>query len=81
MNLFKYRHFKNDIIIWAVRWYTKYGISYRDLEKMLEERGVRVDHSTINRWVIFYAPKLAFFNESGRNSPSKIDKGYLVGDG
>ena len=58
MNLFKRRHFKNDIIIWAVRWYCKYGISYRDLEQMLEERGIKVDHSTINRWVIFYAPKL-----------------------
>ncbi len=59
MNLFKHRHFTNDIIIWAVRWYCKYGISYRELEEMLEERGVEIDHSTINRWVIFYAPKLA----------------------
>jgi transposase-like protein len=59
MNIFKRRHFNNDIIIWAIRWYCKYGISYRDLEEMLEERGLRVDHSTINRWVIFYAPKLA----------------------
>ena len=39
MNLFKNRHFKYDIIIWAVRWYYKYGISYRDLEEMLIERG------------------------------------------
>ncbi len=41
MNIFKHRHFKYDIIIWAVRWYCKYGISYRDLEEMLEERGVK----------------------------------------
>ena len=34
MNLFKHRHFKYDIIIWAVRWYCKYGISYCDLEEM-----------------------------------------------
>ena len=59
MNLFKHRQFKKYIIIWAVRWYLKYGVSYRDLEQMLEERGVKVDHSTINRWVIFYASKLA----------------------
>jgi len=38
MNLFKHRHFKHDIISWAVRWYCKYGISYRDLEEMLTER-------------------------------------------
>ncbi len=59
MTLFKHRHFTNHIIISAVRWYCKYGISYRELEEMLEERGVDVDHSTINRWVLFYAPKLA----------------------
>ena len=54
MTLFKHRHFTNHIIISAVRWYCKYGISYRELEEMLEERGVDVDHSTINRWVLFY---------------------------
>jgi transposase-like protein len=58
MNIFKRRHFKYDIIIWAVRWYCKYGISYRDLEEMLTERGVSVDHSTIYRWVQYYAPKI-----------------------
>lgn len=58
MNLFKGRHFKYDIIIWAVRWYCKYGISYRDLEEMLRERGVEVDHCTIYRWVQYYAPRL-----------------------
>jgi transposase-like protein len=58
VNIFKRRHFKYDIIIWAVRWYCKYGISYRDLEEMLLERGVEVDHSTIYRWVQYYAPKI-----------------------
>jgi IS6 family transposase len=58
MNLFKGRHFKYEIIIWAVRWYCKYGISYRDLEEMAVERGLKLDHSTIYRWVIFYAPKI-----------------------
>ena len=41
-----------------MRWYCKYGISYRDLEEMLLERGVEVDHSTIYRWVQYYAPRL-----------------------
>lgn len=47
MNPFKGRHFQRDIILWAVRWYCKYGISYRELQEMLAERGVNVDHSTI----------------------------------
>ncbi len=47
MNPFKGRHFQRDIILWAVRWYCKYGISYRELQEMLAERGVNVDHSTM----------------------------------
>ena len=39
MNPFKGRHFQRDIILWAVRWYCKYGISYRELQEMLAERG------------------------------------------
>ncbi|OCA07153.1 transposase [Acinetobacter pittii] len=45
------RHFQGEIILWAVRWYCKYGISYRELQEMLAERGVNVDHTTIYRWV------------------------------
>ena len=41
MNPFKGRHFQRDIILWAVRWYCKYGISYRELQEMLAERGVK----------------------------------------
>ena len=47
MNPFKGRHFQRDIILWAVRWYCKYGISYRELQEMLAERGVNVDHSDL----------------------------------
>ncbi len=54
----KGRHFQRDIILWAVRWYCKYGISYRELQEMLAERGVNVDHSTIYRWVQRYAPEM-----------------------
>jgi IS6 family transposase len=54
---FKGRHFEGEILLWAVRWYCRYGVSYRDLEQMLGERGVSVDHSTIYRWVQKYAPE------------------------
>ena len=47
MSDFKERHFGGEIVLWAVRWYCRYGISYRDLEQMMAERGVSVDHSTI----------------------------------
>ncbi len=45
-------------ILWAVRWYCRYPISYRDLEEMLAERGISVDHTTIYRWVQCYAPEM-----------------------
>ena len=57
MNPFHGRHFQGEIILWAVRWYCKYGISYRELQEMLAERGVNVDHTTIYRWVQRYAQK------------------------
>ena len=53
---FKGSQFEREIILWAVRWYVAYPISYRQLEEMMGERGVAVDHSTLNRWVIKYAP-------------------------
>src|SRR3546814_3788535 len=49
MTDFKWRHFQGDVILWAVRWYCRYPISYRDLEEMLAERGISVDHTTIYR--------------------------------
>ena len=55
---FKGSQFERDIMLWAVRWYVAYPISYRQLEEMMGERGVAVDHSTLNRWVIKYAPEL-----------------------
>lgn len=58
MDIFKHRYFKYDIIIWVVPGKSKYGTSYRDLEEMLTERGVEVDHPTIYRWVQYYEPKI-----------------------
>lgn len=57
-SLFKWRHFLPEIILLNVRWYCRYPLSYRDLEEMMAERGIEVDHSTINRWVLDYAPQL-----------------------
>lgn len=56
---FSGRHYPKDVILTAVRWYVRYSLSYRDVEELLAERGVKVDHSTINRWVVRYAPLLA----------------------
>jgi transposase-like protein len=52
---FKGSQFEKEIILWGVRWYGAYPISYRQLEEIMDERGVAVDHSTLNRWVIKYA--------------------------
>ena len=57
-NLFKWRHFQADIILLCVRWYLRYALSSRDLEEMMVERGLSVDHTTISRWVQRYAPEL-----------------------
>jgi transposase-like protein len=46
---FKGSHFERDVILWGVRWYVAYPIGYRQLEEMMEERGVEVDHSTLKR--------------------------------
>ena len=48
-NLFKWRHFQAEIILLCVRWYLRYALSYRDLEEMMAERGLSVDHTTIYR--------------------------------
>jgi transposase-like protein len=55
---FKWRHFEAEIILLCVRWYLRYSLSYRDLEEMMLERGLTVDHTTIYRWVQHYAPEL-----------------------
>jgi len=55
---FKWRHFLPEIILWGVRWYCLYPISYRNLKEMMCERGVEVEHSTLYRWVQRYAPEL-----------------------
>ena len=55
---FKGRQFTAEAILWAVRWYLMFPVSYRDLELMLLDRGVEVDHTTIFRWIQAYATEL-----------------------
>jgi hypothetical protein len=54
-NLFKGRQFTAEIIVWAVRWYLQFPISYRDLERMFSDRGIQVDHTTMFRWIQAFA--------------------------
>ncbi len=55
---FKWRHFQSEIILLCVRWYLRYSLRYRDLEEIMVERGLHMDHTTISRWVQRYAPEL-----------------------
>jgi putative transposase len=55
---FKGAHFPQDIILMGVRWYVAYPLSYRHVEELMEERGVLLDHATIQRWVVKYSPQL-----------------------
>jgi transposase-like protein len=48
--------FPREVISVAVRWYLRYGLSYRDVEELLAERGISVDHVTIYRWVQRFSP-------------------------
>src|SRR5258706_7696336 len=56
--LFRGRHFEDQIIILCVRWYLRYSLSYRDVQELMAERGLSVDHTTVWRWVQRYAPIL-----------------------
>lgn len=49
---FKGNHFPKSVILFAVFFYVRYGVSYRDLEEIMAERGVEIDHATLNRWVV-----------------------------
>jgi len=50
--------FPPEVILIALRWYLRYGLSYRDLEELLAERGIEVDHGTLLRWVQRFTPLL-----------------------
>jgi putative transposase len=77
---FKGAHFVKDIILTCVRWYLAYPLSYRQLEELMQERGVPVDHATIHRWVLKYTPRLeAAFHRRKRSVGSswRMDETYI----
>ncbi len=79
-NPFKWRHSQADIILLCVRWYLRYSLSYRDLEEMMRERGLQVDHTTIYRWVQQYAPELERRcrpHLTGTNDSWRVDETYV----
>jgi transposase-like protein len=78
--MFKGRHFDRSVILLCVRWYLAYNLSLRNLEEMMTERGVSVDHATIHRWTLRYAPELLErFNRRKRAVTGRwhIDETYV----
>jgi len=78
--MFKGRHFDQSVILLCVRWYLAYNLSLRDLEEMMAERGLSVDHSTVHRWVVHFAPQLLErFNWRKREVTGKwhVDETYI----
>jgi transposase-like protein len=76
--------FPAEVITVAVRWYLRYGLSYRDVEELLAERGVEVDHVTIYRWVQRFAPLFADAASFARRSPDDrwfVDETYVKVNG
>jgi len=77
---FKGRHFQRDMILQSVRWYLAYSLSYRDIEEIMQERGFEVDHSTIHRWVMQYAPLLEQKFRQVKRKPCgrwRLDETYI----
>ncbi|MBD2749330.1 IS6 family transposase [Microvirga sp. BT688] len=78
--MFKGRHFDRSVILLCVRWYLAYSLSLRDLEEMMAERGISVDHATIHRWTVHYAPLLLEqFNRRKRPVTGRwhVDETYI----
>ena len=78
--MFKGRHFERSVILLCIRWYLAYNLSLRNLEEMMAERGISVDHATIHRWVVRYSPELLKrFNARKRAVTGKwhVDETYI----
>ncbi len=73
-------HFPKDAVLYAVYFYLRYTVSYRDLEEIMAERGVQVDHATLNRWVVKYSPIIAGRAQSKKRptlSSWRMDETYV----
>ncbi|MDT6942125.1 IS6 family transposase [Brucella pseudogrignonensis] len=77
---FKGTHFPKSIILHAVFFYVRYPVSYRDLQEILAERGIAVDHATLNRWVVRYSPLIAAQAQSRKRPTARswrVDETYI----
>lgn len=78
---FKGHRFEKDIILLCVRWYLAYPLSYRNLEEMIAERGVVVDHTSLYRWVLKFTPLLEACFRRGKKQPVgsswRLDETYI----
>src|ERR1700689_5213361 len=74
-DLFKGRHFDREVIILCVRWYLRYKLSYRDLVEMIAERGLKLAHTTIMRWVQRYVPE---FEKSWARYARKVGRSWRI---
>ena len=76
----RWKHFQGEIILLCVRWYLKYALSYRNLEEIMMERGLSVDHTTIYRWVMIYAPEMDKRSRNylmSTNDSWRVDETYV----
>lgn len=77
---FKGAHYPKLVILFAVFFYLRYPVSYRDLEEIMHERGVDVDHATMNRWVVRYSPLIAAQAQTKKRPTAKswrMDETYI----
>jgi putative transposase len=78
--MFKGSHFPSEVILETIRYYLAYKLSYREIEEIQKERGVNVDHATINRWVIKFTPILEHRVRRRKKSVSgswRMDETYV----
>ncbi len=72
--------FPPEVILLGVRWYLRFGLSYRDLQELLAERGVEVDHVTLYRWVQRFTPLVVEAARPFRHAPGHrgfVDETYV----
>ena len=75
-------HFPKCIVLQVVYWYLRYSLSYRDIEELMGERGVEIDHATAQRWVVKYSPLIVVeFRKKKKDVGSswRVDETYIKG--
>jgi putative transposase len=81
---FKGSQYPKDVILHVVFFYVRYAVSYRDLEEIMAERGVQIDHATLNRWVVKYSPDIAKAAQTKKQATAiswRMDETYIKGRG